>query len=429
MPGCFVWSGGYGVVGGRNGIGSSAVVVVGRGGRRGGAGWRVRRSGGAATIRCDRDYYEVLGVSKNVDETELKRAYRKLARKYHPDVNSAEDAKEKFQEVTNAYEVLSDPEMRQRYDQFGEAGVKGGAAGGAGFQDFSGFGSPFSDMFDTFFGGQGAGSGARSRKKAGPTQGDDLRLDVDIEFDKAVTGGEQKIRFSHLETCGTCTGSGVKPGTSPRSCSTCSGSGVVVEFLRTPLGAFQQTATCPQCRGQGEVVDEYCGKCSGRGRTQVTKQLMITIPSGVDTNSRLRVRNEGDAGTRGGPPGDLYVVLRVLPSKHFRRDGLNIYSTLKVSYLDAILGKELSVKTVDGDVDFKVPAGTQPGAVLKIGEKGMPKIGNSKVRGDHLVTVEVEIPTRLSQEEEDMIKKLDEFRKKGKSATTGKGEGFFWRKK
>lgn len=356
-------------------------------------------------IRADEDFYQTLGVSRNASDTEIKQAFRKLARKYHPDVNKAEDAKEKFQRLSRAYEVLSDPEMRQRYDRFGEDGLKAGA----GFSDFSAqdFGS-FSDIFDTFFGG-GAQPGGRSaaRRRTGPQPGDDLRLDVDVPFENAVFGSEQKIRFSHLESCGTCSGSGVKPGTSPRECSACNGTGSTVQVARTPLGMFQQTTTCATCRGNGEVVDEYCGKCGGRGRTQVTKQLMITVPAGVDTGSRLRVRNEGDAGPRGGPPGDLYVMLRVLNSPDFTRDGVNIYSKVKVSYVDAILGKKISVKTLDGLHELDVQPGTQPGAVLRINGKGVPKLGNSYVRGDHFVTVEVRIPTRLSTEEKKLLQQLD----------------------
>lgn len=323
-------------------------------------------------------------------------------------MNKAADAKEKFQEVARAYEVLSDSQQRARYDQFGEAGVSSSAAGGPGFSDFSSqdFGS-FSDIFETFFGGQGGGQGSRSRRRSGPQPGDDLRLDVDVPFEKAVFGAEQKIRFSHLEACGTCSGSGVKPGSKPRSCSACDGSGTVTQVVRTPLGMFQQTSTCGTCRGSGEVVDEYCGSCGGRGRNQVTKQLMITVPPGVDTGSRLRIRNEGDAGPQGGPPGDLYVMLRVKDSPDFTRDGINLYSKVRVSYLDAILGRSVAVKTVDGTEMVDVAAGTQPGAVVRIGGKGIPKLGNSNIRGDHFVTVEVKIPTRLSADERRLVEELD----------------------
>jgi molecular chaperone DnaJ len=355
-------------------------------------------------IRCDKDYYDVLEVSRSCSEADLKTSFRKLARKYHPDVSKEENAQERFQEIAHAYEVLSDPEMRQRYDQFGEAGVKG-ASGGSGV-DFADFGS-FSDIFETFFGGQ-SGSGQRDgRRRSGPQPGDDLRLDVELEFERAFFGGEEKIKFSHLENCNTCSGTGVKPGTKPRTCSTCQGQGTVMQVARTPLGMFQQSSTCSTCRGTGEIVDEYCGTCGGRGREQRTKQLMITIPPGVDTGSRLRIRNEGDAGPKGGPSGDLYVMLRIKPSREFTRDGLNISSTIKVSYIDAILGRKLPTKTVDGSIDINIPAGTQPGTVLRVAGKGMPKLGNSSVRGDQYITVNVNIPTRLSAEERRLVKDLD----------------------
>lgn len=377
------------------------------------------------TVIAGADFYELLGVSRSASDQEIKSAFRQKARKLHPDVNSAPDAKERFQEVSRAYEVLSDAQTRARYDQFGEAGVGSSAASaGGGFSDFAGqdFGS-FSDIFETFFGGQGGPQGreSRSRRRSGPQPGDDLRLDVDVSFETAVFGAEQKIRFSHLETCTTCSGSGMKPGTRPRTCTTCNGTGSVTQVVSTPLGMFQQTSTCQTCRGSGEIVDEYCVDCGGRGRNQVTKQLMITVPSGVDTGSRLRIRDEGDAGPKGGPPGDLYVMLRVKDSSDFTRDGINIYSTVKVSYLDAILGRAISVKTVDGPEKLTVPSGTQPGAVIKLSRKGVPKLGNSSVRGDHFVTVEVRIPTRLSADERQLVQELDDLAG-GLSSQEGNGK-------
>lgn len=340
--------------------------------------------------------------------------------------------------------------MRARYDQFGEAGVSNSAAAassaGGGFGGFGGeqdFGA-FSDIFETFFSGGGVGGGSSAgRRRTGPQQGDDLRLEVDIDFDMSVKGGTEKIRFTHLEKCGTCQGDGVKPGTRPKSCGACGGSGTVTQVARTPLGTFQQTSTCPTCKGQGEVVEEYCKSCGGRGRTQNTKQLVITVPAGVDTGSRLRVRNEGDAGVKGGPPGDLYVILRVKANSNFRREGLNIYSDVKISYLDAILGRSINVMTVDGEVDLNIVPGTQPGAVLKIEKKGMPKLGNSFVRGDQFVTVNVQIPKRLSAEERELIAQLDDLNggtkknsssgngapaaaaQNGKAKKSRAGEGFF----
>eukprot|EP00871_Galdieria_phlegrea_P003557 jgi/Galph1/4201/GphlegSOOS_G2876.1 len=364
-------------------------------------------------IRCqEEDYYSILGVERNASTDEIKKAFRRLARRYHPDVNKEPNAKQAFQKLSEAYEVLSDPQMRSRYDQFGMAGVKAGAATGAsGFADFGDFGDfgAFSDIFETFFGGGGAGTrsttGSR-RRRTGPQQGEDLRLDLEVDFEKAIFGGQQKIKISHLETCSTCSGSGIKPGSREKTCSTCGGQGMVMQVARTPLGTFQQTSTCPTCQGAGQVVEDYCPSCNGQGRKQASKQLVINIPPGVDNGSRLRVRNEGDAGTRGGPSGDLYVFLKVSKHKTFRREGMDIYSTVEVSYLDAILGTRITVPTVDGNEEIEIPLGTQPGAVIKIPGKGVPKLGNKYIRGDHYITVNVILPKKLSSEQRQLVEKL-----------------------
>lgn len=366
-----------------------------------------------------RDYYEILGVSRNVDQDELKRAYRRLARKYHPDVNKEPGAEEHFKEINRAYEVLSEPEMRARYDRFGEAGVAG-AAGAGGFQDFGDMGG-FADIFESFFSGFSGGVGGRSARR-GPIRGDDLRLDLKLDFKEAVFGGEKEIKISHSETCDTCNGSGAKPGTRPRTCSTCSGSGQVRRATRTPFGSFTQVSACPTCGGTGEVVEDRCEVCGGSGQTQESKKLKITIPAGVDNGTRLRVSGEGDAGMRGGPPGDLYVYLYVKEDAEFRRDGINILSDFKVSYLQAILGSKLEVNTVDGPVEVDIPAGLQPGTVLTLQDHGVPRLGNPVSRGDHLVTVQVEIPTRLKPEERELIEKLAEIR--GDRVNKGGIEGF-----
>jgi len=375
---------------------------------------------GLIGLRAEADYYADLGVARGADEREIKSAFRNKARKMHPDVNKAPDAQQQFQTIQQAYEVLSDPSKKSMYDRFGEAGVKGaggGGGGGAGFQDFGDF-SPFGDIFETFFGGGGGQSGGGRRRQQGPQQGDDLRLDLEIDFMTAVFGGEEKIRISHLETCDTCTGNGMKAGTKPRTCSGCNGQGVVMQVVRTPLGMLQQQSACPQCQGTGEIVDEYCGTCSGRGRVQKNKQLKITIPAGVDNGSRLRIRKEGDAGPKAGPPGDLYVFLTVKTNKDFKRDGADIYSQVRLSYVDAILGTEIKVPTVDGDVDLRVAAGTQPETVTRLDGKGAPKLG-SKGRGDHFVTIKVDIPTSVSSGDRELLMKLKE------GATAGAGKGFF----
>lgn len=244
------------------------------------------------------DYYDLLGVSRTADKDEIKRAFRRLARKYHPDVNKEEGAEERFKEINRAYEVLSDPEKRGRYDRFGEAGVGSGVPG-AGFSDFSDIPGGFADIFETFFGG--FNNTAKTRRRSGPARGDDLRLDLKLDFREAVFGGEKEIRISHLETCGTCGGTGAKPGTRPKTCGTCNGSGQVRRATRTPFGSFTQVSVCPTCNGTGQVIEDQCSTCSGKGQLQVAKKLKITIPAGVDNGTRLRVQSEGDAGKRNGP--------------------------------------------------------------------------------------------------------------------------------
>lgn len=369
-----------------------------------------------------RDYYDILGVSRDSDSESLKLAYRRLARKYHPDVNKEAGAEERFKEINRAYEVLSDPETRTRYDRFGEAGI-GAGAGAGGFQDFGDMGG-FADIFETFFSGfGGVGGQTSSRRRGGPTRGDDLRFDLRLDLREAVFGGEKQIRISHLETCDTCDGSGAKPGTRPRPCSTCSGSGQVRRATRTPFGSFTQVSVCPTCNGNGQVVEDKCDTCGGDGLNQVTKRLKITIPAGVDTGTRLRVSNEGDAGQKSGPAGDLYVYLYVQEDSEFQRDGINILSELKISYLQAILGCRLPVNTVDGQEELTIPPGTQPHTVLTLENHGVPRLGNPVSRGDHLITVLVEIPTRITPEERELLENLAKIR----GARTDKGglEGFF----
>ena len=305
----------------------------------------------------------------------------------------------RFQSINEAYQILSDPQMRQRYDQFGIAGVRQGAGGGPGPQDFD-----IGDIFESFFGGGGGPGGGRRR--SGPTQGDDLRFDLEIDFQTALFGGSKKIRITHLETCGQCTGSGVAPGSSVNSCGTCGGRGVVVTQVNTILGRMQQQARCPTCGGTGTVVEKYCGSCDGKGTNKKSKQLTITIPPGVEDGNRLRVRGEGDAGPKGGPSGDLYVFLAVTADPRFRRESMDIYSEVSISYLDAILGSTLSIPTVDGQIDLNVPAGTQPMTTMRIEGKGAPKLNNLNLRGTHYVKVNVQIPKSLSSKEKELVMKL-----------------------
>ena len=370
-----------------------------------------------------RDYYETLGVSRDADKEEIKQAYRRLARKYHPDVNKESGAEERFKEINRAYEVLSEPEVRARYDRFGEAGVSGAAAAGAGFQDMGDMGG-FADIFESIFSGFAGAPGGQpqQRRRGGPVRGDDLRLDLKLDFREAVFGGEKEIRISHLETCEVCNGSGAKSGTRPRTCSTCSGSGQVRRVTRTPFGSFTQVSTCPTCDGSGTVVEDKCDACDGKGANQVTKKLKINVPAGVDNGTRLRISQEGDAGQRNGPPGDLYVYLFVNEDEEFHREGININSEIKISYLQAILGCRLEVNTVDGPVELIISSGTQPNTVMKLENRGVPRLGNPVSRGDHLLTVLIDIPTKIIPEERELLEKLAKI----KGDRTGKGgfDGF-----
>lgn len=371
-----------------------------------------------------RDYYEILGVAREADKEEIKQAYRRLARKYHPDVNSETGAEERFKEINLAYEVLSEPETRARYDRFGEAGV-GSAAGAGGFQDMGDMGG-FADIFESFFSGfSGSAPGGQqtARRRGGPVRGDDLRLDLKLDFREAVFGGEKEIRISHLEICTNCSGSGAKPGTRPHTCSTCSGAGQVRRATRTPFGSFTQVSVCPTCNGTGQVVEEKCEVCGGDGQRQETKKLKITIPAGVDNGTRLRVSQEGDAGQRNGPAGDLYVYLFINEDAEFQREGINILSEIEVSYLQAVLGSRLEINTVDGTEELVIPPGTQPNTVLTLESRGVPKLGNPVSRGDHLITISVDIPTRISVEERELLEKLAKIR--GDRVGKGGIEGFF----
>ncbi|UFP93965.1 molecular chaperone DnaJ [Gloeobacter morelensis] len=359
-----------------------------------------------------RDLYETLNVSRDASKEDIKRAYRKLARQYHPDVNKDAGAEDMFKELSRAYEVLSDDEQRARYDRFGEAGLNGGVGGGPGdFAGAAGFGD-ISDIFESFFGGfAGAGTGGRrATRPGGPTRGDDLRYDMVLEFQEAIFGGEKEITINHLVTCETCRGSGSKPGSGPTTCRNCGGQGQIRQARRTPFGLFTQVAACPNCQGTGEVIESPCQACSGRGRNQKQTTIKITIPAGVDAGSRLRVQGEGDAGMRGGPPGDLFIYVSVRNHPVFRREGQDIYSIAEISYLQAVLGSQMSVETVDGPQTVVVPPGTQPETVLTLDGKGAPRIGNPTRRGNHYLQLKVVIPTKLGAEERELLTKLAKAR-------------------
>ncbi|MFL7814226.1 MAG: molecular chaperone DnaJ [Anaerolineales bacterium] len=351
-----------------------------------------------------RDYYEVLGVPRDASESDLKAAFRNLARKLHPDVNSSPDAEEKFKEINEAYSVLSDPDKRAAYDRFGHQGVKG-FNGGGGFEtvDFSDFADIFGDMFG--FGGFGGRS--RTASRTSPRRGADLQYQIAISFKEAVFGAEKEIDVTKDETCGTCGGDGAKPGTSPKTCPECQGRGEVRQTRQTLLGSMVQVTTCPVCGGRGKVVESHCPTCEGRGKVRETRRKKITIPGGVDDGTRIRLAGEGQPGDNNGPPGDLYLLIRVRPHKFFRRRDNDILLDLNVNIAQATLGAEVKVPTVDGDVMLKIPPGTQPGKIIRMRGKGVPHLRSSS-RGDQLVIVSVTIPTRLDDEERELFEKLAE---------------------
>tara|TARA_B100000900_G_scaffold258290_1_gene220139 strand:+ start:2526 stop:3650 length:1125 start_codon:yes stop_codon:yes gene_type:complete len=368
------------------------------------------------------DFYQILGVSRDADADTLKSAYRKLARQYHPDVNKDAGAEDKFKEIGKAYEVLADPETRARYDQFGEAGI-GGAAGMPDMGDMGGF----ADLFETFFNGFGGQSpqGGRSQRR-GPQQGDDLRYDLNIDFKDAIFGQQREIKIPHLETCELCRGTGAKKGTGPTNCTTCGGSGQVRRATRTPFGNFTQVAECPSCNGVGQLIADPCTGCGGNGVKQVRKKLRINIPAGVDTGTKLRVSGEGNVGLKGGPPGDLYVFIKVKNDPNLKRDGINIYSEISVSYLQAILGDTVDIITVDGTVNLKIPSGTQPNSSLSLENKGVPRLGNPVARGNHQVLVKVKLPTRITEDERNLLESLaSKYSDKNMSTNSGLFSKFF----
>ncbi|KAI4329354.1 hypothetical protein L6164_021625 [Bauhinia variegata] len=361
------------------------------------------------------DYYATLGVPKSATGKDIKAAYRRLARQYHPDVNKEPGATEKFKEISNAYEVLSDDKKRALYDQYGEAGVKSTVGGASSAYTTN----PF-DLFETFFGANmGAFAGMDptgfGQRRRTVTKGEDIRYDISLKFSEAIFGAEKEFDLSHLETCEACTGTGAKIGSKMGICSTCGGRGQVMRTEQTPFGLFSQVSICPSCGGDGEVISEYCRKCSGEGRIRVKKNIKVKIPPGVNSGSILRVAGEGDAGPRGGPPGDLYVYLDVEEIPGIQRDGINLNSTISINYLDAILGAVVKVKTVEGISELQIPPGTQPGDVLVLARKGAPKLNKPSIRGDHLFTVKVTIPKRISTKERELLEELSFLSSRQKS--------------
>jgi molecular chaperone DnaJ len=354
-----------------------------------------------------RDYYETLGVSRDATPEDLKKQYRKLALQFHPDRNPGDKkAEERFKELSEAYEVLSDPQKRQMYDQFGHAANQGNP-GGFDFSQGFGAGGNFNDIFGDIFGdlfGAAAGGRARGGRRRGGRPGDDLRTSIDITFEEAAFGAEKVITVPKNVRCGTCEGSGAKPGTQPENCAQCGGRGEVT-FQQ---GFFAISRTCPRCNGAGQSIPHPCETCRGTGSTQKRSQIAVKIPGGVDSGQRLKLTGEGEAGERGGPPGDLYVVINILPHDFFTRDEADVICEVPITFTQAALGAEIEVPTLEGKVKLKIPVGTQSHKILRLKGKGLPRLG-SYGRGDQLVRVIVEIPSRLSGEQKELLRKFDEI--------------------
>lgn len=350
-----------------------------------------------------RDYYEELGVDKNADEATIKKAYRSLAKKYHPDMNPGDaEAEARFKAVNEAYAVLSDPEKKARYDQYGFAGVDPNMGGGAGYGDFGGF--DFGDIFSSFFGG-GTGGGA-SRRNA-PTRGEDLQYRLTLTFEEAVFGCKKTITYPRVQKCADCAGSGAAAGTSPETCSVCGGSGQVRTQQRTALGIFQSTRSCDACGGSGKIVKNPCKNCSGKGYVRINKTLDVSIPAGIDDGERIGLSGQGNDGRNGGRSGDLVIVIAVRAHKTFERDGYNLYCEIPISFPQAALGAEIMVPTLEGDVPFTIPDGTQTGTSFTIKGKGVPIIHSSR-KGDLIFTVRVTVPKNLTGAQKDLLRAYDE---------------------
>ena len=347
-----------------------------------------------------RDYYEILGVPKGASDSEIKSAFRRLARQYHPDVSKEEDSEEKFKEINEAYAVLSDKEKRAAYDRFGHAGVQG--MGGVPDWTTMDFSDILGDLFGFGFGGFGRSS---RRSPNAPRRGADLQYRINLTFEEAIFGADKEIEITRDEICETCSGSGAKPGTSPSRCSTCGGSGEVRRSQQTIFGSMVQVTTCPSCNGKGEAIDNPCSSCNGRGQVRRSRKKVVTIPAGVDTGTQIRLAGEGQPGVNGGPPGNLYLVIQVQSHKYFRRRDNDILLDLNVNVAQATLGDEVEVPTVDGNSTLRIPAGTQPGKVIRMRGKGVPHL-RSNSRGDQLVIVNISIPTSVNNEQRELFEKL-----------------------
>ncbi|MBQ4069063.1 MAG: molecular chaperone DnaJ [Lachnospiraceae bacterium] len=353
-----------------------------------------------------RDYYEVLGVDKNADDAALKRAYRVLAKKYHPDTNPGNaEAEAKFKEASEAYAVLSDPDKRRQYDQFGHAAFDGGAGGGGagGFEfNFDDMGDLFGGMFGDFFGG------GRRRQNNGPQKGANLRTSVRVTFEEAVFGCDKEIELTLKEECGTCKGSGAKPGTTPETCSKCGGKGQVVYTQQSLFGMVRNVQACPDCNGTGKVIKDKCTECYGTGYKSVRKRISVTVPAGIEGGQQIRIRDKGEPGINGGPRGDLLVEVVVSRHPVFERRDYNLYSNSHISFAQAALGGDIRIKTIDGDVLFNIKPGTQTDTKIRLKGKGVPTLRNKQVRGDHYVTLVVKVPEKLNSEQKEALRAFDD---------------------
>lgn len=372
------------------------------------------------------DYYEILGVEKNASKDEIKSAFRKMARQWHPDINKAPEAEAKFKELGKAYETLMDDDKRATYDRFGEDGLNN-----AGFNTQGPFANGFGDLeevFNSFFGGGFGGfGGGRRQDPNAPQRGDDLRLDIELEFEEAAFGINREIKIDHLETCPTCKGTGAKEGSKPQTCQTCGGRGSIQQTTRTVLGQFTQIVTCPHCHGKGTIISSPCPDCKGDGRKNTEKKLEVKIPAGVDNGSKMRLSQEGDAGKNGGIAGDLYIVIHVKPSSYYERDGVNVFTKLELNPAQAVLGDTVTIKTLDGEKDVTIPAGIQNGEFVKIRNAGIPNISKPSVRGDHIIVVDIKTPTHITSEERVLYQKLYNIsaNREGKPSMKEKLKGVF----
>ena len=372
----------------------------------------------------NRDYYEVLGVPRDADDAALKKAYRVLAKKYHPDANPGDkEAEAKFKEASEAYSVLSDPEKRRQYDQFGHAAFEGGAGGAGGFGGFDFTGADMGDIFGDIFGDFFGGRSSRSRS-SGPMRGANLRTGIRITFEEAIFGCQKEIELTLKDECPKCHGTGAKPGTSPITCPKCNGKGKIVYTQQSFFGQVQNVQTCPDCHGTGKIIKEKCPDCYGSGYIASKKKIQVTIPAGIDNGQSIRIAGKGEPGTNGGERGDLLVEVTVSRHPVFKRQETTIYSTVPISFATAALGGTIRIKTVDGEVDYEVKPGTQTDTKVRLRGKGVPSLRNKNVRGDHYVTLVVTVPEKLNEEQKEALRRFDNAMN-GISPEGGKKKRFF----